>query len=122
TQETHQFLQQNCRWRSLSGREADCAAFGVARMGEPASGALARSYGSDPIQRVDLRHAETLRGTFGDGTSGDAEGNQRRKEEERPTLRRVSCSPLPCPARILKRFSGGLVGKAVLGRVVFGLL
>src|SRR6185437_11966897 len=91
TQETHQFLQQNCRWRSLSGREADCAAFGVARMGEPASGALARSYGSDPIQRVDLRHAETLRGTFGDGTSGDVEGNQRRKEEERPNRRTHHC-------------------------------
>src|SRR6185437_14040569 len=91
TQETHQFLQQNCRWRSLSGREADCAAFGVARMGEPASGALARSYGSDPIQRVDLRHAETLRGTFGDGTSSDAEGNQRRKEEERPNRRTHHC-------------------------------
>src|SRR6185437_1981446 len=91
TQETHQLLQQGRQWRSSPGREADSATFGVARMGEPTTGALARSHGSDPVQRVDLRHAETLRCTFGDSTSGDAEGNQRRKEEERPNRRTHHC-------------------------------
>ena len=56
---------------------------GLAAMGLGAAAALAGSDGSDPVQRLDLRHAEALRRAVGDGASGENESHQRGQEEKR---------------------------------------
>jgi hypothetical protein len=84
----------------LPGRQADCATFGVARMGQPAARTVARRDGSDLIQRLPLRQAETLRRTLGHGGSSDAKGLSAGKKKNdridgRTIADSVRCNLLP---------------------------
>ena len=58
---------------------AECAA----GLGSGTEAALARSAGSDLVQRLDLRHAEGLQRRSGNGASGEDESHQLGEEEER---------------------------------------
>src|SRR5260370_15578938 len=60
SQENHQFLRQDRRGRDRGRRQCAGATLGVAAMGLGAAATVAGSAGSDPVQRLDLRHAETL--------------------------------------------------------------
>src|SRR6266446_302333 len=83
TQENHQFLRQDCLWRNCGRRQCAGATHGVAAMGLVAAATLARSDGSDPVQRLDLRHVEALRRAVRNGASRQNESYQRGQEEER---------------------------------------
>ncbi len=83
SQKSHQFLCQDRCGRDRGRRQRAGATRGFAAMGLRPSATLARSDGSDPVQRLDLRHAETLRRAIGDGASGQNESHQRGQEEER---------------------------------------
>lgn len=52
-------------------------------MGLSPSATVARGDGRNPVQRLDLRHAETLQRGVRDGASGQDESHQRRQEEDR---------------------------------------
>ena len=80
---SHQFLRQDRCGRDRGRRQRAGATRGLAAMGLSPSATVARSDGSDPVQRLDLRHAETLRRAVGDGASGQDESHQRGQEEER---------------------------------------
>src|ERR1700686_4024662 len=83
TQEIHQFLRQDCRWRDRGRRRDPGRTRGLAAMGLGTTATLAGSNGSDLVQRLDLRHAEALRQAVGDGASRQDESHQRGQEEER---------------------------------------
>ena len=80
SQENHQFLCQNRSRRDRGGRRRGGTTRGLAAMGLGAAAALAGSAGSDPVQRLDLRHAEALRQAVGDGASRQDESHQRGQE------------------------------------------
>ena len=54
-----------------------------AALGLRPAATVAGSAGGDPVQRLDLRHAEAVRRAVGDGASGEDESHQRGQEEER---------------------------------------
>src|ERR1700686_3463533 len=83
TQEIHQFLRQDCRWRDRGRRRDPGRTRGLAAMGLGTTATLAGSNGSDLVQRLDLGHAEALRQAVGDGASRQDESHQRGQEEER---------------------------------------
>src|ERR1035437_6800840 len=82
-----------------------------ALLGEPTHRALARGDGSDAVQRLDLRHFETVCRRAADGTSGDDESHRRVEEEERPVGRAEDQRPraLQSAAGVL-RGAGGVAG------------
>src|ERR1035437_2613456 len=84
-----------------------------ARLGDPAQRALARGDGSDAVQRLDLRHLETVCRRAANGTSGDDESHRRVEKEERPVGRAEDRRPgaLPSTASML-RGAGGVAGVA----------
>src|SRR5229473_4433001 len=65
SQENHQFLCQDCGRRDCGRRQHAGATRGSAAMGRGAIATVAGSDGSDPIQRLDLRHAKALRRAVG---------------------------------------------------------
>src|ERR1035437_5352908 len=79
----------------------------------PAQRALARGDGSDAVQRLGLRHLETVCRGAADGTSGDDESHRRVEKEERPVGRAEDRRPgaLPSAAGML-RGAGGVAGVA----------
>src|SRR6266446_5791721 len=83
SQENHQFLCQDCGRRDCGRRQHAGATRGSAAMGRGAIATVAGSDGSDPIQQLDLRHAEALRRAVGDGASRQNESHQRGQEKER---------------------------------------
>src|SRR5712671_4679134 len=83
SQENHQFLRQDRGGRDRGRRQPAGATRRVAAMGLGAVATLAGSDGSDPVQRLDLRHIEALRRAVGDGASRQNESHQRGQEEER---------------------------------------
>jgi transposase len=61
---------------------------------------MARRYGSDTVQRLDLRHSEAIRPTIGHGPSSEDEGNHRRQKKSdcidaRTIADLVRCDLLP---------------------------
>src|SRR5208283_240190 len=83
SQEKHQFLRQDGGRRDCGRRQPAGTTRGLEAMGLGATAKLARSAGSDSVQRLDLRHTEALCGAVGDGPSGEDESHQRGQEEER---------------------------------------
>src|SRR5271155_595389 len=83
SQENHQFLCQDCRRGDRGRRQPAGATRSPAGMGFGPAATLAGSDGSNPVQRLDLRHAEALRRAVGDGASRQDESHQRGQEKER---------------------------------------
>jgi len=83
SQENHQFLHQDRGGRDCGRRQRAGATLRVAAMGLGAAASVAGSDGSDPVQRLDLRHSEALWRRAGDGASRQNESHQRGQEEER---------------------------------------
>src|SRR5271165_1768201 len=83
SQENHQFLRQDSGRRNSGRRRGGVATPRPAAVGYGAAAALAGSAGGDPVQRLDLRHAEALQRAVGDGASREDESHQRGQEEER---------------------------------------
>jgi hypothetical protein len=84
SQENHQLLRGG---RDRGRRQSAGATRRITAMGGGAAATVAGSAGSDPVQRLDLRHAETLRRAVGDGASRQDESHQRGQEEERQDRR-----------------------------------
>src|SRR3974390_2496530 len=59
-QENRQLLREDCRRADCRRRKAAGAACHVKRVGGYRTAPLAGRYGGDFVQRLDLRHAETL--------------------------------------------------------------
>src|SRR5258708_26773836 len=100
SQENHQFLCQDCRWRDRGRGRGGGETQEIAAMGLGAAAALAGSDGSDPVQRLDLRHAEALRRAVGDGASRQDESHQRGQKKSdtidaRTIADLVRCNLLP---------------------------
>src|SRR5712672_182209 len=111
TQENHQFLHQDRRRRDRGRRHGAGRTAEIAAVGWSATAALARSDGSDLVQRLDLRHAAALRRTVGDGASRQDESHQRGQEEERHIRR-----PHHRRSGALQSFAGLLRGSAAHSR------
>src|ERR1035437_962259 len=92
-QEKHQLLRENGRRNHPRRRQTAAEAPDPARVGEQTHRALARGYGSDAVQRLDLRHVETVCRRVTDGTSGDDESHRRVEEEERQAGRAENRRP-----------------------------
>src|SRR6266446_6751340 len=107
SQENHQFLCQDCGRRDCGRRRRAGATRGIAAMGLGAAATVAGSDGSDPVQRLDLRHAAALWRAVGDGASRQNESHQRGQEEERHHRRPHHCRPVA-----LQSFAGLLCGPA----------
>ena len=127
TQENHQFLCQDRGWGDRGRRPCAGATRGIATIGCGPATALAGSDGSDPIQRLDLRHTEARRRTVGDGASRQNESHQCRQKKSdtldaRTIADLVRCNLLPAcyvaPPRIrelrrLLRYRSLVVSEAV---------
>src|SRR6266849_8685134 len=111
SQKIHQFLRQECCRRDPGGRHGAGPTPGLAAMGLGAAATLARSDGSDLVQRLDLRHTAALRTAVGDGASGQNESHLRGQEEERHHRRPHHCRP-----GALQSFTGLLCGPAADSR------
>jgi hypothetical protein len=120
-------LCQDCRWRDRGRRQRAGATRGIAAMGRRAVAALPGSDGSDPVQRLDLRHAAALRRAVGDGASRQNESHKRGqaksdKLDARTDADLVRCNLLPAcyvaPPRVrelrrLLRYRSLVVSEAV---------
>ena len=75
---------------------------------QAAPGAVARRDGSDAVQRLDLRHLETVCGRTADGAPGDDESHRRVQEEERQAGRAEDRRPgaLQLAAGVLRGAGG----------------
>src|SRR6266567_4685279 len=93
SQEKHQLLRQDSGWNDCRRGQTEGNPAGIARVGKPAEGSLAWCDGSDPVQRLDLRRAETVCGQTGDRKSSDDESHRGGEEEERQTGRAEDCRP-----------------------------
>ncbi len=78
SQENHQLLRGG---RDRGRRQSAGATRRITAMGGGAAATVAGSAGSDPVQRLDLRHTEALQRAVGDGAS--RQSHQRGQEEER---------------------------------------
>src|ERR1035441_10265045 len=85
SQEKHQLLRQDRRRQDHRGRQTAGYAPGAAGVGAEAHGTLARRDGSDAVQQLDLRRAETLCRRARNGEPLDDESHRRGQEEERQT-------------------------------------
>src|ERR1022692_4908279 len=83
TQEKRQLLRQAGRRADCRGKQVASDARRTAPVGGETSGAVARGDGSDAVQRLDLRHVETVCGRTADGAPGADESHRRVQEEER---------------------------------------
>src|ERR1035441_9333328 len=77
TQEKHQLLREDRRRADCRGRQAASDARRAARVGQETPGAVARGHGSDAVQRLDLRHIETICGRAADGTPESERASRR---------------------------------------------
>src|SRR5215469_8084488 len=93
TQEEYQLLREGRRWNHRGRKHAASDAPGATGVGREAAGAVARRDGSHAVQRMDLRHVETLRCRVANGASGDDEGDRRIQEEERQAGRAENRGP-----------------------------
>src|SRR5215469_7047639 len=93
TQEKYQLLREGRRRNHGGRRHAASDAPGAAGVGREAAGAVARRDGSNAVQRMDLRYAETLCCRVANGASGDDEGDRRIQEEERQAGRAENRGP-----------------------------
>src|ERR1035438_2055888 len=82
-QEKHQLLRKVSRRKDCRGRQTASHPRGAAPVGRQAHRALARGDGSDVVQRLDLRYAETVCRRIADGASGVDESHCRIQEEKR---------------------------------------
>src|SRR6267154_3479528 len=80
TQENHQLLHKDRRRPDCAGRHPASGTDGIAALGERPAATLAWSHGSHAVQRLDLRHPETLRPAALYGPPGQDEGHHRREE------------------------------------------
>src|ERR1017187_9916321 len=85
SQEKHQLLRQDRRRQDHRGRQTAGYAPGAAGVGAEAHGTLARRDGSDAVQQLDLRRAETLCRRAANGEPLDDESHRRGQEEEGQT-------------------------------------
>ena len=83
TQENHQLLHKDGRRGNRSGGQTAGIALNASKLGGRPAGAVVWRDGSHVVQCLDLRHAEALRTTSGDGSSGEDEGHHCGQKEER---------------------------------------
>src|ERR1700730_14962060 len=83
TQEKRELLYQAGRRDHRGREESGGAARRLTAMGETVATAVGRGDGGDIVQRLDLRHAETIRSEIGDGAPADAGSDYGGQEEER---------------------------------------
>jgi hypothetical protein len=83
TQEKRELLYQAGGRNNRGPGESGVTTRRHTAMGETAATAMGRSHGSDTVQRLDLRHAETIRGEVGDGAPADAGSDHGSQEKER---------------------------------------
>src|SRR5579864_741797 len=83
TQEKRELLYQAGRRDHRGGRESGGAARRFTAMGETVATAVGRGDGGNIVQRLDLRHTETIRDEVGDGAPADAGSDHGSQEEER---------------------------------------
>src|ERR1035438_831647 len=107
SQEKHQLLRQDCRRNDHRGGQTAGYTPSAAGVGAEAHGSLARGDGSDAVQQLDLRRAETVCRRAADGQPLNDESDRRSQEEERP----VGCAKDRRPGA-MQSASGLLCGSA----------
>src|SRR4029077_8533575 len=93
TQEKRELLYQTGRRDDRGRGESGGAARRLTAMGETVATAVGRSDGGDVVQRLDLRHAETIRDETGDGAPADAGSDHGSQEEKRRDRRQQAERP-----------------------------
>src|SRR4051794_26219372 len=91
SQEKHQLLRQECRRKDDRRGQRGGDPRSASRMGAEADRGLAWGDGSDIIQRLDLRCAETVCCRIADGQSFHDESHRRSQEEKRSLRRAEDC-------------------------------
>src|SRR6516225_2040207 len=92
-QEKHQLLRQDGRRPDCRRRQTASDPRCAAAVGRETSGTMAWRHGSDLVQRLDLRHLETICGGVADGTPSDDESHRCLQEEERQDRRPQGSRP-----------------------------
>src|SRR5579884_1345012 len=93
TQEEHQLLCENGERRDRAGRPNRGQPERTGPLAEHAAGVLRRSYGGDPVQRLDLRSSESPGSAGKGGRSDHAESDLCLQKEKRPDRRAENRRP-----------------------------
>src|SRR5215467_12684273 len=112
-QENHLLLREANRRHHCRRRQTGSQALDVAAVGQQTLDAVAWGHGSNVVQRLDLRHVETVRGQAGNGSPGADESYRCIEEKERQAGRTHDLRPIAMqPAAYLLGGADGNPGAA----------